>query len=193
MSYIYSNNDEFILTIEEQKIIVNWVKANYKYFIDNGENKYFQKLKYFKNLPSCVWDIKKRIFDREQLHDYEEEPLFKDSIGIMFEGSELHLHKDPNPINSDLIHTRYNVYVQLPEKGGYPIYNNIHKRLKERTYICCRSGLDNHCCAKVEGKKERIIISFGVLLPLSRIKNIQYDYSAGVTSTIGQTAEKLHE
>ena len=94
----------------------------------------------------------------------------------MFEGENLHLHSDPNPPNSELIHTRFNVYVQLPEVGGYPIYNRTHCRLKERTYICCRSGIDKHCCAKVEGKKERIILSFGVLVPYSRIENIIYDY-----------------
>lgn len=177
MAYVYSSDDEFILTEEEQTIIVSWVKQYYKYFFHNGEQKYNQKLNYFKNFPKCILDIKKRIFDKEQLHEYTIEPIFKDSIGIMFEGSSLHFHTDPNPQDSDLIHTRYNVYVQLPEKGGYPIYNNIHCRLKERTYICCRSGLDMHGCAKVEGERERIIISFGVLLPIKRIQNITYNYN----------------
>jgi hypothetical protein len=196
MIYEYSDNDDFILTTDEQTIIVDWVKKYYKYFMYNGESKYFQKLKYFNNAPQCIWDIKNRILDKENLYGFEEEPCFRDSIGIMFEGSQLHLHTDPNPTNSDLIHTRYNVYVQLPEKGGYPIYNNIHCRLKERTYICCRSGIDLHCCAKVEGNKERIVISFGFLLPMSRIENIYYNYPSGPSSStdiIGQTAAADNE
>lgn len=180
MSYIYSNNDEFILTEDEQTIIVEWVKENYIYFYKNSNDKYDDKfcqiLTYFKNVPNCIWDIKQRIFDKEKLHNYEQEPLFKDSIAIMFEGCNLHKHKDPNPKKSDLIHTRFNVYVQLPENGGYPIYNNIHCKLKERTYICCRSGIDEHYSAKVEGKKARIVISFGLLLPMERINNIIYNY-----------------
>ena len=176
MNYIYSKNDDCILTEDEQTIIVDWVKKNYIYFYNNDGEKYYQILKYLKDVPKCVWDIKQRIFDKEDLHNYVQEPIFKDSIGIMFEGAKLHLHTDPNPKNSDLIHTRFNVYVQLPENGGYPIYNNIHCKLKERTYICCRSGIDKHCCAKVEDKKERIIISFGVLLPMERISNIIYKY-----------------
>jgi len=183
--YYYTLNDEPILSVEEQKIIVDWTRKHFIYFKPNNGNKYMQKMSYFENLPQCIWDIKKRIFDKENAHDYEQEPIFQDSIGIMFKGESLHLHSDPNPPNRDLIHTRFNVYVQLPEKGGYPIYNNIHCTLKERTYICCRSGIDKHCCARVEGDRERIILSFGILVPLERIKNIHYNYSS--TETIGTT------
>lgn len=180
MEYIYSSDDDYIMSEDEQQTIVDWVKKNYIYFHRNGRKdepeRYLQILKYFKNVPSCIWDIKKRIFDKENLWEYEQEPIFKDSIGIMFENAELHLHKDPNPEKSNLIHTRFNVYVQLPEIGGYPIYKNIHCKLKERTYICCRSGIDEHCCAKVIGKRERIVLSFGVLVPMERISNITYKY-----------------
>lgn len=176
MIYEYSKNDEPILSEDEQQTIVNWVRKTYKYFKPNGLNIYMQKLDYFDDVPKCVFDIKKRIFDKEDLYGYQQEPIFKDSIGYMLDGASLHLHTDPNPSESELIHTRYNVYVQLPDKGGYPIYNNIHCTLKERTYICCRSGLDYHSCAKVEGPRERIILSFGLLLPIDRIKHIYYNY-----------------
>lgn len=174
---IYSYNDEPILTVEEQEIIVNWVIKNYIYFKTTGFNRYFQQLEYFDDIPECIWEIKKRIVDKEELYNYEQEPIFKDSIGYMKEGGELHLHTDPNPINSDLYHTRFNIYVQIPKKGGLPIYNDTICNLKERTYICCRSGLDKHCCQKVEGDRERIVISFGFLLPMERIKYIKYNYN----------------
>jgi len=176
MNYEYTKDDDPILSLEEQNIIVAWVRKNYMYFQPNGLNKYMQKIDYFDDLPQCIWDIKKRIFDKENLHDYNQEPLYKDSIGYMLDGASLHNHTDTNPNDSDLIHTRYNVYIQLPYKGGYPIYNNIHCTLKERTYICCRSGIDFHSCAPVEGSRERIVLSFGVLVPLERITNIYYNY-----------------
>jgi len=177
MSYSYSYNDEPIMTIDEQQVIVEWVKKNYKYFKSTGFNRYFQQLDYFDDVPLCVWEIKKRIVENEKLHNYQQEPIFKDSVGYMSEGGELHLHTDPNPNNSELYHTRFNVYVQIPDKGGLPIYNNKICNLQERTYICCRSGIDKHCCQKVEGKRERIVISFGFLLPFERIQNIIYNYN----------------
>ena len=108
------------------------------------------------------------------MHDEIEEPLFKDSIGLMMDGAQLHTHTDPNKYG--LIHTRFNVYVQLPYIGGYPIYNDNLYKLKERTYICCRAGIDPHYCEKVEGDRERIILSYGFLLPIERVNNIIYDY-----------------
>lgn len=178
--YIYSCNDEPIITLKEQEEIVNWTRKNYKYFKENGYNRYMQKLEYFEDVPECIWNAKNKIIEIEQLHDFEQEPMFKDSIGYMCDGGQLHIHTDLNPPPNEkceqLYHTRFNLYVQLPKKGGYPIYNNIHCTLNERTYICCRSNLDKHYCAKVEGQRERIVISFGFLLPLKRIQNIIYKY-----------------
>jgi hypothetical protein len=178
--YIYSYDDEPIITTEEQASIVKWTRNNYKYFKPNGHNRYMQKLDYFEDVPKCIWDAKQKIIEKENLFSYEQEPIFRDSIGYMFNGGQLHMHTDPNPLPNEkgeqLYHTRFNLYVQMPENGGYPIYNEMHCTLKERTYICCRSNLDKHYCAKVEGEKERIVISFGFLLPLDRIQNIIYKY-----------------
>ena len=176
--YVYTSNDETVVTEEEQAIIVEWTRNNYKTFQKTGYNRQFQQISYYDKdyVPACIKDIKKRIVDKEKLHNFQQEPLFEDSIGYMTDGGQLHLHSDPNPKNSNLIHTRFNVYVQLPLKGGLPIYSDKLCSLKERTYVCCRSGIDKHYCQKVEGPRERVIVSFGFLLPYERIENIKYMY-----------------
>jgi hypothetical protein len=186
MKYIYTSNDEPIMSLDEQNIVVEWVKNNYKYFDNRNNNRYMQKLDYLKNVPKCIYDIKKRIFDKERLYEYKQEPTMRDSIGYMTDGGQLHVHRDPNM--GELYHTRYNVYVQLPIIGGYPIYDDKVHKLKERTYICCRSGLDIHSCEMVKGPRARIVISFGLLLPIERIQNIIYDY---LGDTIGHTNVKV--
>lgn len=176
--YIYSSNDDKIITDEEQAIIVEWTRQNYKTFNSTGLNRQMQVLARYPNdyVPACIWEIKQRIVDKENLHDYKQEPIFKDAIGYMTDGGQLHEHTDPNPQNSNLIHTRFNLYVQIPIKGGLPIYNNKLCSLKEGTYICCVSGRDKHYCQKVEGPRERIVLSFGYLLPPQRVENIKYLY-----------------
>lgn len=174
IEYKYTSNDDFIATLEEQAIIVNWVRLKYPLFRMNGYNRYMTILDQFNDVPECIWAIKQRIVDKEKLHDAVQEPMFRDAIGYAMENGELHLHKDPN--KNGLIHTRFNVYLQIPEKGGLPIYDNKVLALKERTYICCRSGLDYHCCQKIEGPRERIVLSFGFLLPYNRVENIVYEY-----------------
>lgn len=168
----YSKNDEYIINIEEQEEIINWTKKNYKRLNENGYNRYRGLLEDYEDIPKIVWEIKNRIVKKENLENEKQEPEYKDSIGYMFDGSQLHVHKDPNI--DGLIHTRFNVYVKIPEIGGYPVYDGKVLRLKERTYICCRAGLDVHCCQKVYG--DRIILSYGFLLPFERVKNIIYDY-----------------
>jgi len=172
--YKYTSNDECILTIEEQEEIVSWLRENYLRLKKNGTNRYLRSMQEIPDIPSIVWEIKKRIVDKENMQDQIQEPLFKDSIGYMFDGAQLHEHTDPN--HDNLIHTRFNVYVQLPEIGGYPVYDGKTLKLKERTYICCKSGIDSHYCEKCEGKRERIVLSYGFLLPYDRIKNIIYEY-----------------
>lgn len=175
-NYKYTKNDDFILNIEEQKIIVDWTKSNYLRLNDNGglKNKYMKSMDEIPDIPDVVWKIKERIIEKEFLDDAKQEPRFKDSIGYMIEGGQLHEHTDQNI--EDLIHTRFNVYVQIPKEGGLPIYNNKLCSLKERTYICCRAGIDKHYSQMVIGERERIVLSYGFLLPYERIKNIVYEY-----------------
>ncbi len=166
-------NSVEVVTEEEQKIIVTWVKENYDKLLNkNGFNRYMNQMDTIKNIPECVWDIKKRIVEIEKLEGAKQEPKFRDSIGYMTDEGQLHKHTDPNLYG--LIHTRFNVYLQIPEKGGLPVYDNKIINLKERTYVCCRSGLDLHYCQKVEGPKERIVLSYGFLLPYNRVANISY-------------------
>jgi hypothetical protein len=175
--HLYSDRDDPIMTEAEQSEIVAWVRSHYQYFRPNGPRQFMQRLDYLDDVPDCVWDIKRRIYDRERLHGYDPEPLYRDSVGYMLDGGFLHLHSDPNPDDgSGRIHTRFNVYVQLPERGGYPIYADIPCRLRERTYICCRAGIDKHRCATVQGPRERIILSFGVLAPRARVERVVYAY-----------------
>lgn len=172
----YSKNDEPIMSEDEQKEVVDWCRNNYKYFKVNGYKRYSGQLDNFYNAPKCVWDIKNRIIEKENLQNEIQEPSMKDSAGYMQNGGKLHVHTDANINNDGLIHTRFNVYVQIPDKGGLPIYADKLHKLKERTYICCRSGLDEHHCTIVRGDRERIILSYGYLLSPERVSNIIYDY-----------------
>ena len=153
------------MTEAEQAELIQWANQNYPTFIKNGKGRQFKCLNGLVGVPPCVWDIKRRIVEKEGLHDAPQEPLFKDYMGYILPGGQIHPHTDPN--RDGLIHTRFNVVVQLPERGGLPIYGGKTIHVSERQYVRCNSGIDQHLCELVEGSKARIVISFGFLLPLA--------------------------
>lgn len=152
-----------VVTEAEQREIIDWANKNYKTFISNGPGRQFRPLNKNSSVLPCVWDIKKRIVELEHLDNARQEPFLKDYIGYIQPGSKIHPHTDPN--RDGLIHTRFNVIIQLPEKGGLPIYGGKVIETSERQYVRCNSGIDQHYCQLVEGTKARIVLSFGFLLP----------------------------
>ena len=165
-----------IISIEEQIIIIEWTKKNHDRFTQNGFNRKAKRLDLLPDFPEIAFAIKKRLEEKENLMKYKEEPFFGNVIAFMTEGGQLHKHVDPNQDKNQLIHVRFNIYVQIPLKGGLPVYNNQIIKLEERNYVCCRSGLDEHYCLKVEGEKERIVLSFGYLIPKTELNDINLKY-----------------
>jgi len=163
--------DNIVMTRDEQMEIVEWANKNYVNFKINGPGRQYECLDIFDDIPDCVWKIKERVIEKESLGEYRQEPKFRDYIGYIINGGQIHPHKDPNDNDDDilLIHTRFNVFVQLPLRGGMPIYGNKKIGVKELEYIRCLSGLETHYCQKVEGEKARIILSFGFLIPRNNI------------------------
>jgi hypothetical protein len=114
------------------------------------------------NPPKEFFDIKNRIINIEKLENFEYDSIFGDFIGINTEGGAIHPHTDPN--HPDKIHTRFNLLLSIPEKGGKPIYNNNVIDVKEKTLWRCEAGLYTHASSPVEGSKHRVNISFGFQL-----------------------------
>lgn len=151
-----------VITVAEQAELIEWANQNYGSFIKNGFGRQFKKFRELPTIPACVWDIKARIVAIERLENAPQEPMFEDYIGYITDGGKIHPHKDSN--RDGLIHTRFNAFVQLPEKGGLPVYGDVVLPVAERHYVRCNSGIDMHTCEMVEGPKARIVLSFGFLL-----------------------------
>jgi len=168
------NDRPKIMTIEEQYEIIQYAKENHLLFDKNGYNKWKKNLYELDNVPNTIWNIRNRIIEKENLYNTPQEPIMRDQIGYMKDGGYLHLHVDEN--SNGLIHTRFNVYVQIPYEGGLPIYSNHKIDIKEREYTICKSGLDFHYTDVVKGERERIILSFGFLLPYENPMNYKYKF-----------------
>ena len=147
LKFIYS--DTFIFNI------LSYNRADSKISLDD------------KKLPIAIWKIKQRLLDREDLREFRSDPNFEDIITIIFPGGGIHPHTDPNGIDFTF-HTRFNVFLQIPDKFN-TFYGEEMIDAKERHYVMCRSGIDVHQSVINNTAIPRIALSFGFMLPISKI------------------------
>ena len=132
-------------------------------FRDNGFGRFYaDHIVSRLNPPKVFLDVKQRIIETENFTDYELDSIFEDFISFNEDGGAIHEHKDQNHPNR--IHTRYNLLLSVPEKGGNPIYDGQVITVKEKMLWRCEAGKFNHASLPVQGTKPRINISFGFQL-----------------------------
>lgn len=120
MFAIFNNK---IISQKEKNILLEWIYKNENKFIQNpnGQHRKYYKFSYDNRVPKLFFEIKSRIIKRENIKVWCIEPVYADYIGIISDGGFIHEHTDENYKN--LNHVRYNLFLSVPKKGGYPIYN----------------------------------------------------------------------
>jgi len=154
-----------IMTEDERIELVKWAYSLLNDAKPLSNNRAEVKLTNNPSVPELVWKIKRKIVDREGLRLSKSEPYDEDFLGFVRNNGIIHKHTDLN--EGGLIHSRFNVFLQLPSEGGQTYYDDKPINAKEGSYVLCRSGLDYHWSDKVKGDKDRISLSFGYLLPLN--------------------------
>ena len=174
-----------IMSEDERKEILDWIYQNkssfeilpsgklIKLICEDKEEENKSRLNkeivypYNLTLPISIWNIKRKIIEKEGLSQYIKEPMFGDYIMLMLSKGYLHRHIDTNEGNN--IHCRFNVILETPIKGGETFYNE--KKINDMTpgsYFFCKSGLEYHYANVIE-EGNRISISFGFLIPKEKV------------------------
>ena len=123
-------------------------------------------------MPRIFFDIKNRILIKENILDnYIDDSTYGDYIGYITNGGKIHYHNDPSIPGYD--HIRFNLFLSVPQKGGYPIYNGVTIPVKVGDYVRCNSSAEYHECEMVEGDIPRIVLSYGIYLKKNNILNYQ--------------------
>ena len=154
-----------IITEKERLFLLNWIYKNEFKFKPNdfGPNRKAYFFDQDLETPSLFYEVRNRIIQRENINQWNPEPLLGNYVGWISNGGFIHRHIDSNPDYGN--HIRYNLFISVPNEGGYPIYDNKVIPIKEGQYIRCNSGLYFHESQKVIGDKPRIVISYGFILP----------------------------
>jgi hypothetical protein len=98
------------------------------------------------------------------------EPIYKNLTGNHFkDGAFVHPHVDPAP--SGFVHTRCNLMLSKPRKGGNPVLDGEEFEVEEGDLWLCIASMELHSSTPIEGG-ERLIFSFGGLVPAEQINTI---------------------
>ena len=152
--------------------LVDWVNNNQDSILANGNplfksngvgRKYAILYNVEKGVSDIVSTLKNKIIHLENITDWEQETRYHDYIGINTKGGCIHVHTDPNNIDG-YIHTRYNVILSYPEKGGHSIYDGNINVLEKYMVWKCVAGMIRHGSTVVVGDIPRITLSLGFLI-----------------------------
>lgn len=170
MSILLTNEERLnimIISTDEQNKIIKWVVDNHKSFLNVSFNSLKRKFDYDSELPGIFMKVRERIINLEGLEEINKEErninlYYKNVISYMYNGSKLKTHKDQK--YKGYVFTKYIVYIQLPNIGGLPIYNDVIYHVKEKSYLKYEASEVFHSCQNVIGDIPRIVLTFGFLI-----------------------------
>ena len=148
-----------IITEDERISILNWVLENQSSFPRIIWSRLSKRVT--PDDHELIHEIKKRIIEREGLHDNPLDETLGDFISVVEPGGRIHRHRDHN--TKCFLHVRFNVFIQLPKKGCTTYYNNIPIQAQEGCYVKSLSGVDMHYSDVNEDTIPRIGLSYGFL------------------------------
>jgi hypothetical protein len=158
------------MKLKINRVIKNWqyaneIKINNKNFIENTVSfgRRFAKQK----VEPELW---KKAFNEFNLIPSQIEPMYENFLGNHFiEGASVQIHKDDAP--NGFVHTRCNLLLKKPLKGGNPIIDGEEINLEENDLWLVLSSLEYHGSTPIQ-TGERFIFSFGGLVPMKQIESI---------------------
>ena len=159
--------------------------------LNKGQTRFYLEQQY--NFPTKnLINIEKQL---KTILQIPEDFIVNNELGWMIsyaeEGYICELHADQGPPthskDSDLYHTRLNVMISKPEKGGDPIIMkeevNLRRERSTFPYVIereenepwvCVAGIFAHSTVEVKGKKPRILISLGYNLSKKFLRDKGY-------------------
>jgi hypothetical protein len=172
-----------IMSCRERDKIYSWAselfKTNKMTSLSNG--RYEKKLiPTDEQILPLVFEIKKRIDEREKLGTFKSETFINDFVAVIPKNGYIYKHTDPNDFQNNLFHIRFNVFISIPPNDvGTTYYNDIIINSIEGCYVLCRSGIDEHWSDVNTSDVPRISLSFGYLLPAGKIDELTSDAAVG--------------
>ncbi len=152
------------LSAEERKRLTGWARAMRPHLIGNGPRRYWRRMRWLPRVDPLYDAVAERIQRFLALPpDTPREPSVGWYLSIIEEGGIVQPHTDLTP--EGMRHLRANLFLQLPYRGGYPIIEMKARKVAPGTLLAFFPSEMRHYSQKGTGRRRRILLSFGFLVP----------------------------
>jgi hypothetical protein len=157
------------MQLKVPRVIKNWEFAGMvqpctqpENFIENRHGR-----RYARQAQAIGWD---KAFEAFGLTPSCVEPRFQNmTTNHYLDGAFTHEHQDDAP--DGFAHVRCNVMLKKPLVGGNPLIDGKRIEVEENDLWLCLASLERHASEPIQGG-ERIMFSFGGLVPLEQVSRI---------------------
>ena len=155
------------MLLRTSRVIKNWKPPSY-FSMPKGEyleNSFGRRFMSHEEAP-----FRDEAFAAFGITETIREPQFRNFIGNHYlDGAATHTHKDAAP--NGYAHARCNWMVKKPAAGGDPVLDGVVVPVEEGDLWLCLASLERHGSTPISGG-ERIICSFGALVPIAALSHI---------------------
>lgn len=127
-----------------------------------------------------IFKIQNRIDKKEGLSSFKKEMAVNDNLIILPKNGFIHKHTDPNDLQNNLYHIRFNVFILVNQNSMNTYYDGHVVDANSGCYVLCRSGIDQHWTDRNEVDELRISLSFGYLLPAEKVDELTNNAIIGI-------------
>lgn len=152
---------DFISEAERLELL-KWSDEMLPHLNPNGKGRAFKKAGLLPYRPPAFEAARLRLQRVLPFKEIVREPMFGWYLSSIGEGGAVHQHMDPAPPGHR--HLRCNVFVQLPDEGGFPIIDGRVQPVAERCFLCFFPSSLMHGSQPVAGPRRRVLCSYGYLV-----------------------------
>jgi hypothetical protein len=151
-------------TPDECRELLGWALGMQPHLNSQVEGRSFRRVSKLPSQIPLFAAMGQRVRERLGLSEAAvEEPNYGWYLSIADAGSWIDSHRDPTPPGTRQL--RCNLFLQLPTSGGLPIIERAPMEVKAGTLLAFFASELGHSSQPVEGKRQRVLLSYGYTVP----------------------------
>jgi len=151
------------ITPAECRELASWARGMRPYLTEREPGRHSRKVAELPSLSPRYTPVRLKLQQLLGLEDKDAESRLGWFLGIGDPGSRIIPHRDATPPGTQVL--RGNLFLQVPSRGGLPVIEKSPFEVEDGSLLAFLPSELLHWSQPVEGRKRRIVLSFGYTVP----------------------------